>query len=123
MIGNNTRLPAREINSSSNSDVIVPPDEKVTAGSTVANKPMTPLYAFFVVMVAYFGLNWLQSTKMTESLKTGNIKANFHNILVVTIAAALGFAFFKVLFSKMAMMNIAPLRVIGEGGLTLFTDV
>ena len=58
------------------------------------------------MLIVYLLYDWLQNEKLKDTLEPHNIRANIHNLLVVTIAAVIGINGGNVLLTKLAAMQI-----------------
>jgi len=60
-----------------------------------------------LLLVLYLGWDYLQNnSKLGEGLEPSNIRANVHNIIIITLAAVIGINGLNVLFTKLAALKI-----------------
>jgi hypothetical protein len=60
-----------------------------------------------MLLVLYLTWDVLQNhTKLGETLAPSNVRANVHNIIIITLAAVVGLNGLNVLFTKLAALKI-----------------
>lgn len=80
------------------------------------------IYFWLLLLAIYFGWDWLQNhQKIREAIEPKNIRANAHNLIVILLAAVIGFNGGYVLLSKLANMNIPILSKVAGTFLPLFS--
>jgi len=77
--------------------------------------------AFWVgLLVVYLAYDWLQNEKLKNTLEPANIRANAHNLILVTLAAVIGINGMNVLLTKLTAMRIPGLSKGAGSILPLF---
>ena len=89
--------------------------------NTKAAKKPGSVYWWLTVLGLYLLWDWYQNNeKVSEALKPRNIRANAHNILLITVAAVIGVNGMNILFTKLAAMRIPVLSKMAGAVLPLF---
>lgn len=85
---------------------VTPGDQDNVSSNTKGAKKYAAYY-WLGLLVLYFGWNYLQHRKnIATELKPENVKANAHNIAVITLASVIGINGLNVLCTKLAAMKI-----------------
>ena len=92
----------------------------IEENTRAATKPGS-VYWWLTILGLYLLWDWYQnSEKVNEALKPRNIRANAHNILLITVAAVIGVNGMNILLTKLAAMKIPVLSKVAGAILPLY---
>lgn len=92
----------------------------IEKNTELASKPGS-IWWWVVVAALYVLWDYFQTRdKLSSALQPRNIRANLHNLIVVTIAAVIGINGFNVFLTKLAAMKIPLLSRAAGTVLPLF---
>lgn len=88
---------------------------------TLAQTPGS-IWWLMLVFVLYLFWDWYQNREgIRESLSPSNVRANIHNLVVITLASVIGFNLFTVVLTKLAGWRIPFISKAAGTLLPLFT--
>jgi hypothetical protein len=95
-------------------------------GSTLQKNMSGSKYAIYfwaglVGIFLLFGLLQEKNKSVREELQPANLKANFHNVILITLAAVVGINGLYVLLAKLAAMSIPYVSSFAGSILPLFS--
>ena len=103
-----------------NTDVNSNSAQSVAAGNMSLAKNPGSIVFWVGLLVLYLFYDWLQNEKLESTLQPANIRANAHNLILVTIAAVIGVNGMNVLLTKLTAMQIPGLSKSAGSILPLF---
>jgi hypothetical protein len=87
----------------------------------LANQPGS-IWWLMVIFVIYLFWDWYQNREgIRASLSPANIRANIHNLVVITLASVIGFNLFTVILTKLAGWRIPVISKAAGTILPLFS--
>jgi len=85
---------------------IAAPTSNLETNVEAAQQPGSIVW-WVMLLVLYLTWDVLQNhTKLGEALAPSNVRANVHNIIIITLAAVVGLNGLNVLFTKLAALKI-----------------
>lgn len=80
-------------------------DQKLAQPTPQGDKQHT-VWFWVALFAAFLGWNYLQhQTKIEKELKPENMRANIHNLMIITFGAVIGLVGGKILFTKLAAIT------------------